>query len=198
MFVCCFDLEGVLLPEFWIRVSGYFKRDELRLTTRDIADYDQLMKYRINILRKSGIKLSHIQTVINKINPLPGAMSFLSAIRNVYPVVILSDTFYEFARPPIKKLGNPVLFCNRLTVDRSGFINGYVLRQKNGKQRAVLALKNIGFQVKAVGDSYNDLAMLEEADEGILFNPPNSIRNKYKTIPVANNYRQLSKILLKN
>jgi phosphoserine/homoserine phosphotransferase len=198
MDVCCFDLEGVLLPEFWIEVATRFKMDELKLTTRDIADYDQLMKYRMNILRKSGIKLAHIQSVVRKIQPLQGAVRFLDCIRNIFPVIILSDTFYEFALPPIKKLGNPVLFCNRLKTDRLGFISGYELRQKNGKKMAVKALKKIGFRVKAVGDSYNDLAMLKTADEGILFNPPDSIRTKNKKLPVATSYGQLAQILLRS
>jgi phosphoserine/homoserine phosphotransferase len=196
MFVCCFDLEGVFLPEFWIEISKRFKIDSLKLTTRDIPDYDRLMRYRLKILRREDIRLTDLLEVIETIRPLPGALRFLNRIRSVCPVIILSDTYYEFAGAPVKKLGSPVLFCNWLKTDRRGFISGYVLRQKDGKRHAVKALQNIGFQVKAVGDSFNDLSMLRTADAGFLFNPPQGIRNQYRQFPVAENYGELLEFLL--
>jgi phosphoserine/homoserine phosphotransferase len=196
MFVCCFDLEGVFLPEFWIEISKRFKIDSLKLTTRDIPDYDRLMRYRLKILRRENIRLADLLGVIEKIRPLPGALRFLDRIRSVCPVIILSDTYYEFAGAPVKKLGSPVLFCNWLKTDRRGFISGYVLRQKDGKRHAVKALQKIGFQVKAVGDSFNDLSMLRTADKGFLFNPPPGIRNRYRQFPVAEDYEELLRFLL--
>ncbi|MFA6599416.1 MAG: bifunctional phosphoserine phosphatase/homoserine phosphotransferase ThrH [Candidatus Omnitrophota bacterium] len=193
--ICCFDLEGVLLPEFWIRIADRLGLAELRLTTRDIADYDRLMRYRLRILRREGIKLADLQEILAKVRPLPGARRFLDRIRASFPVIILSDTYYEFAGPGIQKLGQPVLFCNWLKTDRKGFIRTYVLRQRNGKLKSVRALKGLGFQVTAVGDSYNDLGMLKTAQRGILFNPPESIRTKYRQFPVTHTYAQLEKAI---
>ncbi len=195
MLVCCLDLEGVLIPEIWIEVARRFKSDELKLTTRDIPDYDRLMKYRIGILKKKNIRLKDIQKVIAGMNPLPGAKAFLTALRAQATVIILSDTFYEFAGPLMKKLGQPVLFCNWLKTGRSGFISGYQLRQKDGKTKAVKALKSIGFRVHAAGDSYNDLGMLKAAGRGILFNPPLAIKNKFKRFPAVTQYAQLLRLL---
>lgn len=191
--LCCLDLEGVLVPEIWIQVAEKTKIKELRLTTRDEPDYDKLMKYRLNILRKQGIKLKDIQNVIQKIKPLTGAKEFLNQLRSRYQVIILSDTFYEFAHPLMKQLGFPTLFCNALSTDKQGFIANYHLRQSNGKEKAVLALKSLGFNVRAAGDSYNDITMLKAADLGILFCPPARIVQEYPEFAVAKNYKQLLK-----
>jgi len=196
MLVCCLDLEGVLVPEIWIEVAKRFKVKELRLTTRDIPDYDRLMKYRIGILKSKGIRLKDIQKVIEGIQPLKGAATFLEDLRRqTQAVIILSDTFYEFAEPLMKKLGQPALFCNSLIIDRKGFISGYKLRQKDGKTKAVKALQSIGFRIHAAGDSYNDLGMLKTAERGILFNPPISIKNKFKRFPAVTRYTQLLRLL---
>ena len=194
--ICCLDMEGVLVPEIWIEVAGKTKIAKLRLTTRDIPDYNVLMKGRLKILRENGIKLKEIQQVIGSMNPLPGAKKFLDQLRAKRQVLILSDTYYEFAMPLMKKLDYPTLFCNRLTTDSKGFIANYHLRQNNGKEKAVKALKNIGFGVKAVGDSYNDITMLKAADQGILFNPPPQIRKEFPRLKVATNYSDLLRILL--
>ena len=196
MLVCCLDLEGVLVPEIWIEVAKRFKVKELRLTTRDIPDYDRLMKYRIGILKSKGIRLKDIQKVIEGIQPLKGAAVFLQELRgHAHAVIILSDTFYEFAGPLMKKLGQPALFCNTLITDRKGFISGYKLRQNDGKTKAVKALQSIGFRIHAAGDSYNDLGMLKTAERGILFNPPLSIKNKFKRFPAVTRYAQLLRLL---
>ena len=195
MFVACLDLEGVLVPEIWIKVAQKTGLSDLRFTTRDIPDYDVLMRRRLGILRRHRIKLSRIQGVISTVRPLPGARAFLNALRSHVQVIILSDTYYEFAMPLMKQLGFPVLWCNSLSVDRHGYIADYHLRQKNGKKKAVRALKSIGFKVKAVGDSYNDITMLKAAHEGILFNPPPNIRKEFPEFKIAKNYKELLKIL---
>lgn len=195
MDICCLDLEGVLLPEIWIQVAADFHNDDLRLTTRDIPDYDQLMGHRLEILRKSKIRLADIQAVVGRMKPLPGAKTFLQRLQQHFQVVILSDTFYEFAMPLIEKLGRPTLFCNWLATDRAGYISGYRLRQKDGKRKAVRALKSIGFRVVAAGDSYNDLTMLRAADLGVLFKPPLAIEQKHTAYPVAKDYPTLMKLL---
>ncbi|MFZ5802882.1 MAG: bifunctional phosphoserine phosphatase/homoserine phosphotransferase ThrH [Candidatus Omnitrophota bacterium] len=192
MKVCCLDLEGVLVPEVWIHVARKFRMDSLKLTTRDIPDYDRLMRYRLAILKKEGIRLRDIQAVIRTMSPLPGARTFLDRLRAEFPVIILSDTYYEFAAPLIQKLGRPVLFCNWLKTDRKGFIADYILRERDGKKKAVQGLKKIGFKVYAAGDSYNDLSMLAAADRGILFRPPASIRKKLgRRFPVTRDHRSL-------
>lgn len=196
MKICCLDLEGVLVPEIWIKVAEKTRIKELRLTTREIRDYDKLMKYRIGILRDKKIRLKDIQAVIASIKPLPGAKTFLDRLRAEREVIILSDTFYEFANPLMKQLGWPTLFCNYLEVDRKGFISGYHLRIKNGKEHAVRALKKLNFHVKAAGDSYNDLTMIHAADEGILFNPPSVIIKEYPKLPVVRTHSALLKKLL--
>lgn len=196
MFLCCLDLEGVLVPEIWIEVANRFKIKELLLTTRDIPDYSRLMRYRIEILKSKEIRLKDIQKVIDGIKPLPGAPAFLESLKNgCAGVIILSDTFYEFAGPLMKKLAQPVLFCNSLTTDRKGFISGFKLRQKDGKTRAVKALQSAGFRIHAAGDSYNDLGMLKTAERGILFNPPISIKRQFKQFPVVTRYPQLLRLL---
>ncbi len=191
----CLDLEGILLPEIWIQVARRFEVEALKRTTRDEPDYDKLMRYRLGILRKEGIRLRDIQRVISRMRPLPGAAAFLARLKAEGPVIILSDTYTEFARPIMGKLGFPALLCNRLEADRKGFISGYHLRQKNGKLNAVRAIRALGFHVRAVGDSYNDLGMLKTADRGIFFNPPASIRKDYPKFPVARNYKELFRLL---
>ena len=195
MRIYCLDLEGVLVPEIWIKVSEKTRVKELRLTTRDIPDYDVLMKRRLKILREKNIKLHDIQKVISTIQPLPGAKSFLDRLRSDGQVIILSDTYYEFAMPLMKKLGFPSLFCNWLETDKAGFISNYRLRQKNGKEKAVRAMKNIGFKVYAAGDSYNDITMLKAADRGVLFNPPANIVKEFPALKVTKNYRELFQAL---
>jgi len=193
--ICCLDLEGVLVPEIWIAVAEEMEIGELRLTTRDVPDYDVLMKRRIAILRENNIRLRDIQRVIAGLKPLPGAKNFLARLRSRFQVIILSDTYYEFAGPLMKKLGEPTLFCNWLETDSRGFIVNYRLRQRNGKEKAVRGLKGLGFSVCAVGDSYNDLTMLKAADRGIFFKPPEKIKEEYPNFKVTRNYRELLKAL---
>lgn len=197
MIVACLDLEGVLLPEIWIAVSKKTGIPELRLTTRDVPDYDALMKRRLAILKKNKITLRDIQSVIRTINPLPGAKKFLDDLRRETQVILLSDTYYEFSMPLMAKLGAPTLFCNTLKVNRAGYICGYVLRQRSGKEKSVRAMKRLNFTVRAAGDSYNDIAMLRAADEGIFYNPPPNIVKEHPEIPVAENYRELLRFLAK-
>ena len=185
------DLEGVLVPEIWIAVAEKTGIERLRLTTRDIPDYDQLMLGRIAILREHKVKLADIQSVIATLDPLPGALEYLEWARAHTQLIILSDTFYEFAAPLMLKLGHPTLFCNSLTIDHDGNIAGYRMRQEHGKQLSVAAFKSLQFQVVAIGDSYNDTAMLAAADTGILFRPPDAIATEFPQFPVMREYAQL-------
>jgi len=196
MLICCLDLEGVLVPEIWIHFSKITKIKELELTTRDIPDYNVLMRRRLKILKENGLKIDDIHDVIRRIKPLPGAKTFLKQLRSKTEVIILSDTFYEFAGPLMKQLDYPTLFCNWLTVDKKGNITGYKLRQPNGKEKAVRALKKLNFRIHAAGDSYNDLTMIKTADRGIFFNPPQQIVKENPKIPVTRNYNALLKKLL--
>jgi len=191
MEVACFDLEGVFVPEVWISVAEQTGIEALRLTTRDIADYDELMRHRLAILGEYGLTLPDIQNVIAGLRPLPGAVDFLAWVRTWYPVIIVSDTFYQFAGPLMRQLGNPALFANSLTTDDSGVITGYTLRLPDQKRAAVKALHALNFTVVAVGDSYNDTAMLLEADHGILFNPPARVAQEFPSLPVVNGYAEL-------
>ena len=195
MHLVCLDMEGVLLPEIWIHAAKRFRMDALKRTTREEPDYDKLMRYRIQILRKEKIRLRDLQKIIAELKPLPGAAAFLSQLRKIAPVIILSDTYYEFALPLMKKLGDPVLFCNDLVTDSAGYLSGYRLRQKDGKRKAVIGLKKLGFQIHAAGDSYNDLTMLRAADKGVLFNPPDSITKAHSDLPVARDYKTLLRLL---
>jgi phosphoserine / homoserine phosphotransferase len=185
------DLEGVLVPEIWIAVAERTGIAQLRLTTRDIPDYDQLMQGRIQILREHKLTLADIQDVIATIDPLPGALDFLGWVRTHTQLIILSDTFYEFAAPLMLKLGYPTLFCNALAVDREQNITGYHLRQPDGKKRSVLTFKALQFHVLAIGDSYNDTTMLGAADTGILFRPPDNVAAEFPQFPVAREYDEL-------
>ena len=189
--ICCLDLEGVLVPEIWIHVAKKTKVKALEVTTRDEPDYDKLMRFRLEILKKEGIRLRDIQRVIQGMSPLPGAKDFLRKLQENYQVIIISDTYYEFAGPMMKKLGFPTLFCNWLEEEGEGFIGNYHLRQKNGKEQAVRGLRNLGFKVVAAGDSYNDISMLQAADKGILFRPPKKIIQEFPQFPVTQTYRQL-------
>jgi phosphoserine/homoserine phosphotransferase len=184
------DLEGVLVPEIWINVAERTGIPELRLTTRDIADYDELMTYRIGLLEKHKINLEDIQKVIAGMGPLPGARDFLEWLRGKFQVVILSDTFYDFAMPLMAQLGYPTLFCHNLDIS-NGWISGYALRQDNSKREAVRGFHRLNFQVIAAGDSYNDTAMLAEADAGILHNPPDNVVAEFPQFPVSRDYDQL-------
>lgn len=196
--ICCLDLEGVLIPEIWINVAKKTGIKALEITTRDEPDYDKLMRYRLTILKEEGIKLRDIQAVIKRMEPLPGAKVFLRKLQAEYQVIILSDTYYEFVRPMMKKLGNPTLFCNWLSTDKKGFISNYHLRQKNGKKQAVRGIQGLGFEVVAAGDSYNDIAMLKVADRGILFRPPPKIVRQFPKFPVARTYPKLLAAFLRS
>ena len=188
---CALDLEGILVPEIWIAVSAETGIEKLRLTTRDIPDYDKLMRGRLKILETNDLNLKDIQDVIQKVNPFPGSLEFLDWLRSTLQVVVLSDTFYEFARPLMKKLNNPTLFCNSLITDKNNMIIDYHLRVRDGKRRAVSAFKELGFFVISIGDSYNDTSMLGEADLGILFRPPENIINEFPEFKVLEEYAEL-------
>jgi phosphoserine/homoserine phosphotransferase len=189
--IVAMDLEGVLVPEVWIAVAEKTGIKKLRLTTRDIADYDELMRMRIDILRDNGLTLGDIQEVISTMDPLPGAADFIGWIRREAQAVILSDTFYEFALPLMEKLGHPTLFCNSIETDDDNIITDYHLRTRDGKRKAVEAFKNINFRVIAVGDSYNDTTMLASADLGILFRPPENVMEEFPQFRVCRDYHEL-------
>ena len=190
--VITLDLEGVLVPEIWIEFSEITGIPELRLTTRDVPDYDVLMKQRLGLLKDHGLKLNDIQAVIRKMEPMAGAKAFLDGLRAQTQVVILSDTFTQFAGPLMEKLGMPTIFCNTLMVDDAGNVTGYKLRQKDGKKIAVQGFHSMGLKVFAAGDSYNDTGMLQEADAGFFFCPPDSILAQFPQIPVTRNYQELA------
>jgi phosphoserine/homoserine phosphotransferase len=189
--LACLDLEGVLVPEIWVSVAQKTGIDELRLTTRDISDYDLLMKRRLAILDQHGLTLHDIQSVIAAMAPLEGAGEFLGWLRERCQVVILSDTFSEFALPLMRQLAYPTIFCNRLEVDEGGRIVNYHLRQPDQKRQSVLALKSLRFRVVAAGDSYNDTSMLAAADVGIFFRPPAAIIKEFPQFPVTHTYEEL-------
>jgi phosphoserine/homoserine phosphotransferase len=187
----CLDLEGVLVPEIWIGVAERTGIVELRMTTRDEPDYDKLMRRRIAILEREGLGIADIHAVIGALDPLPGAREFLDWARERLQLLILSDTFYQFAMPLMRKLGWPTLFCNFLDVDAQGRVVGYRLRQQDGKRKAVQALHGLAFRVIAAGDSYNDTSMLGEAEAGILYCPPDNVVREFPHFPVARNYDDL-------
>lgn len=188
MQIVCLDLEGVLVPEIWIEFSQRTAIPELRRTTRDEPDYDKLMKYRLAILAEKGLGLPDIQAVIASMGPMPGAKDFLDGLRDTYQVVILSDTFYEFAKPLMEQLGMPTLFCHRLEANEKGMLVNYHLRMPDQKRAAVKAFKGLNFKVIAGGDSYNDTAMLGEAHAGILFRPPQNVMDEFPQFPVVRDY----------
>ena len=191
MDLVCLDLEGVLVPEIWVEFSNFTGIEELKLTTRDIADYDVLMGKRLSILKERGLTLSAIQEVIAQLDPLPGAKTFLDGIRMNYQLVILSDTFYEFASPLMKKLGWPTLMCHKLDISGDGVIDGYQLRQPDPKRQAVKAFKSLNYKVLAAGDSYNDTTMLAEADAGFLFRAPDTVASEFPQYPVTSDFGEL-------
>ncbi len=191
MQIVCLDLEGVLVPEIWIEFATRAGIPELRRTTRDEPDYDKLMGGRLRILREHGLGLADIRKVIAEMGPMPGARDFLDALRDTYQVVILSDTFYEFAQPLMQQLGRPTLFCHSLEADADGMLVDYRLRMPDQKREAVKRFKELNFEVVAAGDSYNDTAMLGEADRGILFHPPESVIREFPQFPVTRTYGEL-------
>ena len=191
MRIACLDLEGVLVPEIWINFAERTGIDALRATTRDIPDYDVLMRQRLKILDDHGLKLADIQEVIDGLGPLEGARVFLDTLREQFQVIILSDTFYEFAAPLMRQLGHPTLLCHKLKTDETGRVADYQLRMPDHKREAVMALHALNFQVIAAGDSYNDTSMLGEADAGILFCPPQNVIDEFPQFPVTTNYDEL-------
>ncbi len=195
MNIVCADLEGVFVPEIWINVAKKTGIEELKLTTRDISDYDVLMQKRLGILDQHGLKISDITSVIATMEPLDGAVAFLDWLRERTQVIIVSDTFTQFAGPLLEKLGRPTIFCHSLSIDPDGTITGYNLRQKEGKKKTILALKSLDYRVVAFGDSYNDTGMLKEAETGILFCPPENVVQEFPEFPVTYNYEELKKIL---
>jgi phosphoserine/homoserine phosphotransferase len=196
--VVCLDLEGVLIPEVWIAFADKTGIDALRRTTRDEPDYDKLMRGRLRILDDNGFKLSDIQDVIRTMQPLPGARGFLDELRERSQLIILSDTFYEFAAPFMQQLGQPTLFCHQLLVDGADHVTGYELRIPDGKRKAVAALKSIGFRVHAAGDSYNDTTMLKEADRGVLFRCPDNVAEEFPQFKRTEAYPDLMAALFES
>ena len=196
MWIVCADLEGVFVPEIWVNVALKTGIEELKLTTRDIKDYDQLMKYRLEILDKHNLKLQDIQEVINTLQPLPGALEFIREVRKATRFVIVSDTFVEFAQPLMDKLENPFLLCHNLETDSTGRITNYRLRQADPKRKTVEAFKSLNYNVLAFGDSYNDVTMISSADKGILFCPPENVKADFPQYPVVTDLESLKKEIL--
>ena len=195
MHLVCSDLEGVFLPEIWIKFAEKTGIAELRLTTRDISDYDVLMQRRLGILRDHGLKLPDIQAVIATMEPLDGALEFMDWLRSVAQLLVVSDTFVEFAGPLVQKLGRPTLLCNTLTVAPDGTIAGYRLRQTDGKRRVAEAVRSLDYTVTGIGDSYNDISMLKAAHHGILYRPPDNVRSEFPHFPVADGFASLRRML---
>jgi len=193
----CLDLEGVLVPEIWIEFSKRAGIPELRRTTRDEPDYDKLMKYRLGILAQHKLGLPDIQKVISDMGPMEGAKEFLDELRKCFQVIILSDTFYEFALPLMRQLGMPTLFCHKLESDSNGTLVNYHLRMPNQKREAVKRFRELNFKTIAAGDSYNDTAMLGEAHAGILFRPPENVAREFPQYPVTMNYAELDEEIRK-
>ncbi|MFX1447554.1 MAG: bifunctional phosphoserine phosphatase/homoserine phosphotransferase ThrH [Promethearchaeota archaeon] len=195
MYIVCFDLEGVFTPEVWIAVSRATGIEDLKLTTRDISDYDALMKNRIAILQKNGIALRDVQEIISNMDLLPGAREFLDYIQTIIEIVVVTDSFIEFVMPFMKKLGYPLCFCHNLEVDKEGIITGYKIRIDEMKKKTIIALKKLNYDVIAVGDSYNDVSMLLEAKYGILFRPPKKVTEQFPELPVVNEYDELKGLI---
>ncbi len=193
--IVAMDLEGVLVPEIWIAVAEHTGVEQLKLTTREIPDYDQLMMGRLKLLKENNLKLADIQKVVETLDPMPGANEFLARQREQHQVIILSDTYYEFADPLMAKLNRPTLFCNSLDVADDNTIKGYRLRQADGKRHAVEAFRNLNFDVIATGDSFNDTTMLQAAHCGILFRPSEKVEKQFPQFPVAEHYHELAKLI---
>ncbi|MDI9548333.1 MAG: bifunctional phosphoserine phosphatase/homoserine phosphotransferase ThrH [Chloroflexota bacterium] len=185
------DLEGVFLPEIWIAVADASGIPELRLTTRDVADYDELMQMRLGILRKHGLRLQDIQSVIAGLDLLPGASDFLDEVRRIVPLIIITDSFYEFVNPVLPKLGLATVFAHALEVDAAGMVTGYRLRVPHAKRRSLAAFHDLGFRTLAVGDSYNDIAMLMQATQRVLYRPPANVCADFPDIPAVRAYDEL-------
>lgn len=197
MELACLDLEGVLVPEIWIKFSEKTGIEALRATTRDIPDYDELMTMRLAELEKHKLGLNEIQEVISTLSPLDGAVDFVNWLRERFQVIILSDTFYEFAGPLMKQLGYPTLLCHKLTVDESGRVVNYNIRQANPKRQSIVAFKSLYYRTIAAGDSYNDTTMLAEADAGILFHAPQNVIDEFPQFPAVHTYEDLKKEFIK-
>ena len=196
MWIVCADLEGVFVPEIWINVAKKTGIEKLKLTTRDIRDYEELMRYRLQILDEYNLKLSDIQHVIASLKPLDGALDFVRWLRQTSRFVIVSDTFIEFAQPLMDQLENPMLLCHSLEVDEVGRIIRYKLRQPDAKRKTIEAFQSLNFQTLAFGDSYNDIAMLKAADVGILFCPPDNVVADYPEFPVAHSIPELKSFMV--
>lgn len=192
MNIVCLDLEGVLIPEIWVNFAELTGIAALRATTRDVPDYDELMRFRLRILDEHNLGINDIEKVIADLRPLDGAREFLADLREQYQVVILSDTFYEFAKPLMRQLDLPTLFCHRLEVNEQGRIVDYHLRLQDHKRKAVEAFRALNFRTVAAGDSYNDTSMLGAADRGILFCPPQNVIDEFPQFPVTRTYEELS------
>ncbi|MDG2421869.1 MAG: bifunctional phosphoserine phosphatase/homoserine phosphotransferase ThrH [Gammaproteobacteria bacterium] len=197
MEIAALDLEGVLIPEIWIGFAEKTGIEELRATTRDIPDYDELMQQRLQLLKDNNLGLSDIQEVIGVMTPMDGAIEFVNWLKKRFQVIILSDTFYEFSEPLMRQLNYPTLFCHRLIVNELGVITGYKLRQKDPKRQCVKAFHKLNFRVIASGDSYNDTTMLSEADAGILFRAPENVISEFSQYPAVHNYEELKREFLK-
>lgn len=197
MELACLDLEGVLIPEIWIEFANKTGIEELKATTRDIPDYDVLMKQRLRILDEHKLGLHEIQEVIASLKPLPGAREFIDWLRERFQVIILSDTFYEFSQPLMRQLGFPTLLCHRLEVDGNGRVTDYTLRQKDPKRQSILALQGLYYRIIAAGDSYNDTTMLGQADAGILFKSPQNVIDEFPQFPAVHEYEDLKKEFIK-
>ncbi|MDA7681995.1 bifunctional phosphoserine phosphatase/homoserine phosphotransferase ThrH [Verrucomicrobiales bacterium] len=191
-FIACLDLEGVLVPEIWIEFSKKTGIKELQATTRDISDYSELMKMRLDVCAKNQLRINDIKEVISQMSPLPGAKEFLYGLKQRFQVVILSDTFYQFAEPLMKQLDYPTLFCHNLVIDDAGRISDFKLRMNDQKRAAVKAFKALNFKVLSAGDSYNDISMLLESDKGVLFCPPQNVIDEYPQLTVSSNYAELN------
>lgn len=191
MYIVCSDLEGVLVPEVWINVARWTGIDELKLTTRDISDYNALMRRRLEILKQHGITINDIQKVISLLELMPGALDFINWLHGRVQMVVVSDTFREFADPLLAKMGWPVLFCHHLTIDKDGNITDFNLRQNDAKKKVVEAIQDLNFKVIAIGDSYNDISMLRQAEHGILYKPPQNVIDDNPDIKAVTSYSQL-------
>ena len=197
MEIACLDLEGVLIPEVWINVAERTGIEALRATTRDVPDYDVLMRQRLHILDENGLGLREIQDVISTMEPLEGALEMLDWLRERFQVVILSDTFYEFAEPFMRQLNWPTLLCHKLVIDQKDRVSDYLIRQKDPKRQSVRAFQQLNYRCIATGDSYNDTTMLSQAEAGILFRPPENVIEEFPQFPVAKTYEELRQAFAK-
>jgi phosphoserine / homoserine phosphotransferase len=198
MNIVCFDMEGVFTPEIWINVARKTGIDSLKITTRDEPDYDKLMRFRIGILRENGITLKFIQEVIASLDLLDGAREFFDWVRDRSQAIVVTDSFVEFAMPFIEKLGRPLVLCHNLVVDDKGMITGYQIRQPDPKRKVVQAFQELKYKVIGIGDSYNDMGMIQQADQGIFFRPPDKVVKDYPQFPVTRDYPELKALILES